>query len=156
MPFHILSAPCLRIIQDNNSGLTSLMDIVDTTHVGTDEKPSLPPFKLFSKWGKSVLVNEKEKFEIKLLLSGPSLSKKRQLDKFNVEIPENASGVTLILELGKIDVGEDGLWSIHIAFKVSPKSKWKEACALPFMVHNKKTNTTEQNNTGDGKGARRR
>ena len=144
MPYHILSAPCLRIIQDKNSGLTSLMDIVDTAHIETDNKPSLPPFKLFSKWGKSVLENEKENFEVKLLLSGPSLSRKKQLDKFNVEIPENASGVTIILELGTIDVEEDGLWFIHIAFKVSSKSKWKEACALPFMVQNKKINTTEQ------------
>jgi hypothetical protein len=144
MPYHILSAPCLRIIQDKNSGLTSLMDIVDTAHAGPDDKLSLPPFKLFSKWGKSVLENEKERFEVKLSLSGPSLSRNKQLDKFNVEIPEKASGVTIILELGTIDLKEAGLWFVNIDFRISPKSKWKEACSLPFMVQNKKTKTTEQ------------
>lgn len=145
MPYHILSAPCLRIIQDKNSGLSSLMDIVDTAHARDDNKLSLPPFKLFSKWGKSVSENEKEKFEVKLLLSGPSLARKKQLDKFNVEIPEKASGVTIILELGAIDLAEAGLWFVHISYRISPKSKWNEVCALPFMVQNKKTKkSTEQ------------
>ncbi len=143
MPYHIISAPCLRIIQDKNTGLTSLMDIVDTAYIETNNKPSLPPFKLFSKWGKSVSENEEEKFEVKLSLSGPSLSRKKQLDKFNVEIPENAPGVTMILELGTINVEETGLWFIHIAFKVSSKGKWKEACALPFRVQSKLSNITE-------------
>lgn len=146
MPYHILSAPCLRIIQDKNTGLTSLMDIVDTAHADFNNKLSIPPFKLFSKWGKSSTEPEKEQFEVKLQLSGPSLSRKKQLDKFNVEIPKNASGVTIILEVGTIDLEEVGLWFIHIVFRISHKSKWKEACSLPFMVQDKKTKNTEQVN----------
>lgn len=143
MPYHILSAPCLRIIQDKNSGLTSLMDIVDSTNAGPDNKLSLPPFKLFSKWGKSVSEKEKERFEIKLSLSGPSLPRKKQLDKFNVEIPENASGVTIILELGAIDLEEPGLWFVHISYKAPDHKKWKESCALPFMVQYQKQKNNE-------------
>jgi len=125
------------------------MDIVDTAHAGTDNKLSIPPFKLFSKWGKSVAENEKEQFEVRLLLSGPSLSKKKQLDKFNVEIPENASGVTIIVELGAIDLKEAGLWFIHITYKNSQKNNWNEACALPFMVQNKKLKNTESGSRGN-------
>ncbi len=144
MPYHILSAPCLRIIQDKNSGLTSLMDIVDTAFVEPDKEPSLPPFKLFSKWGKSTPANELEKFDVKLSLSGPKITRKKQLDKFSVEIPQNASGVTMMLDLGAIKVKESGLWFIHIAFKAPSKGKWKEVCALPFMVRSKPSNITEQ------------
>lgn len=144
MPYHILSAPCLRIIQDKNSGLTSLMDIVDTAFVEPDKEPSLPPFKLFSKWGKSTPENELEKFDVKLSLSGPKIKRKKQLDKFSVEIPQNASGVTMMLDLGAIKVNEAGLWFIHIAFKSPSKGKWKVVCALPFMVRNKPSNITEQ------------
>lgn len=143
MPYHITSVPCLRIIQDKITGLTSLIDVVDTAHTVSDSKLSLPPFKLFSKWGKSIADNEKEQFDVKLLLSGPSLSKKKQLDKFSVEIPKKASGVTIILELGAIDIEETGLWFIHIAYKVSSKGKWNEVCALPFVVHEKKHETGE-------------
>jgi len=137
MPYHILSAPCLRIIQDKNSDLTSLMDIVDTAFVEPDTEPSLPPFKLFSKWGKSTPENELEKFDVKISLSGPKITRKKQVDKFSVEIPKNASGVTMILDLGAIKVKESGLWFIHITFKASLKGKWKEVCALPFMVRSK-------------------
>lgn len=144
MPYHIISAPCLRIIQDKNSGLTSLMDIVDTAYIETDSKPSLPPFKLFSKWGKSASENETEKFDVKISLSGPSQSRKKQIDKFNVVIPENASGITMILELDSITVKEAGLWIVHISVKTSPKGKWKEVCSLPFKMQNRKTNPTEQ------------
>ncbi len=145
MPYHILSAPCLRIIQDKNSGLTSLMDIVDTAFIEPDKEPSLPPFKLFSKWGKSTPENELEKFDVKLSLSGPKITRKKQLDKFSVEIPQNASGVTMILDLGAIKIKESGLWFIHITFKTTSvsKGKWKEVCALPFMVRNKPSNITE-------------
>ncbi len=144
MPYHILSAPCLRIIQDKNSGLTSLMDIVDTAFVEPAKEPSLPPFKLFSKWGKSTPENELEKFDVKLSLSGPKIKRKKQLDKFSVEIPQNASGVTMMLDLGAIKVKEAGLWFIHIAFKSPSNGKWKEVCALPFMVRRKPSNITEQ------------
>lgn len=144
MPYHILSAPCLRIIQDKNNGLTSLMDIVDTAYIEKNSKPSLPAFKLFSKWGKSTPEHETEKFDVKLSLSGPSQSRKKQIDKFNVVIPENASGITIILELDSITVMEVGLWFIHISVKASPKSKWKEVCSLPFKMQHRKTKLTEQ------------
>jgi len=143
MPYHILSAPCLRIIQDNNSGLTSLMDLVDTVPAGPNNKLTIPPFKLFSKWGKSLSGEEKEQFDIKLMLSGPSFSRKKQLDNFSVEIPEKASGVTIILEMGAIDLDEAGLWFVHITYKMSSKRKWNEACVLPFMVQEKKQKNTE-------------
>jgi len=144
MPYHILSAPCLRIIQDKNSGLTSLIDIVDTAFVEPGRELSLPPFKLFSKWGKGTPENELERFDVKLSLSGPKIKRKKQLDKFSVEIPQNASGVTMMLNIDAIEVKEPGLWFIHIAFKASSKGKWKEVCALPIMVRSKPTNKTEQ------------
>ncbi len=148
MPYHILSAPCLRIIQDKNTGLTSLMDIVDTAFVEQDKEPSLPHFKLFSKWGKSTPEKEAEKFDVKLSLSGPTITRKKQLDKFSVEIPQNASGVTIILDLGAIKVKESGLWFIHITFKTDSKNKWKEVCVLPFMVRSKSLNIEKSRKEG--------
>jgi hypothetical protein len=50
----------------------------------------------------------------------------------------------MILDLGAIQVKEPGLWFIHIAYKIASKGKWKEVCALPFMVRNKPSKITEQ------------
>jgi hypothetical protein len=113
------------------------MDIVDSAKFNVSEKELFfPPFKLFSRWGKSSGENDAETFEVKITISKNNNKKIKEvvIDKFPVNIPDKSSFATVILEFDRIKVKEEGLWFIHISFKEEAKGKWKEASRLPLSL----------------------
>lgn len=146
MSYHIMSIPCLRIIQDKYSKLSSVMDIIDAAKVDSSEKVlSFPPFKLFSRWGKTAKENESESFELKITMSNNNKKEMKEvlIDKFSVDIPEKASFATVIMEFERIVVQEEGLWFMHIFFREKPKDRWKEASKLPLTLRRKDQSKTK-------------
>jgi hypothetical protein len=133
MPNHIFSAPCLRVIQDKNKKLDSLIDIIESAAIPPGKK-YIPRFNLYSKWVKTCATSEADKFEVKISTVSPSEKKKKKLQILSVDIPERSPGVTLILNLGTIKVEELGMWIILIEWKELGKKSWKKATELPIFL----------------------
>lgn len=145
MPYHIFSIPCLRVIEDKNAGLTSIMDIVESATIDFGEsKLFFPPFILYTKWGKDVPKSVTESFEVQIVMKkkddaqGDSLN----VDKFKITIPEGASGISVTVNLKRIEIPEAGWWLMCVNFRETPKGRWKEATKLPLFL--KKTEKEER------------
>jgi len=105
MGYHILTVACLRTIKDEETGLTSVIDIIERTSGRyVDEKLFIPPFIILTKWGRSEFNDKQEDFEIKISLAGPSLPKKKVLDQFEAKIPKDNIGMTITLETSEIEI----------------------------------------------------
>lgn len=136
MPNHIFSVPCLRVIQDKTKKLDSLIDIIESATIPAGKK-FIPRLKLYSKWVKTCATDEADKFEVKISTVSPSEKKKKKLNILAVDIPENVTGMTMILELGTIKVDELGMWIILIEWKEPGKKNWKKAAELPIFLEEK-------------------
>lgn len=134
MPYHIMSVPCLRVINDQGTGLPSLMDIVESATIEEGGKLSIPPFKLYSKWGRDNL-EEEDNFDLKVSFDGPALSKKVQVDLFLVEFPKNVNGLSIVMDVPEIEVDELGMVKLHVDWKpATPKAKWRKAATIPIYL----------------------
>lgn len=141
MADHIFSVPCLRVIQDKVTNLYSIMDIVESATIDAEKSMAIPQFKLLSKWVKSSDRNEIENFEVKFSITQGKKKKKILIDSFNVRIPENSLGITMILDVGPIEVSEICLWNIVVEWKQTTEDKrWKLVATLPLKLIEKKKN----------------
>ena len=136
MPNHIFSVPCLRVIQDKYKKLDSLVDIIETATLPVGKK-YIPHLKLYSKWIKTCATDKVDEFDVKISTVSPG-NKKKKLNIFNADIPENVTGMTMILEFGSIKVDELGMWKILLEWKEQGQKRWKKAAELPIFLEEKR------------------
>ncbi len=133
--YHIFSIICEKVLSDAETGMVSFIETIDGLAIQKELPIRLPPFTLFSKFARKKENNYKPTSgTIRISLSRPSDGKKKVLHDFDVTFEEDASRISLKVEMNGIEMDEFGEWVFFVTWKKSGGRNWKKGGQIPFNL----------------------